>query len=83
MEHYYTPSGELHIPVLTLHKTRDPLVPIFHEDSYADKVLGAGASDYFLRRTVNGFGHCGFPADEMLAFSALVQWVQTGVKPQN
>ena len=83
MEHYYTPSGELHIPVLTLHKTRDPLVPIFHEDSYADKVLGAGASDYFLRRTVNGFGHCGFPADEGLAFSALVQWVQTGVKPQN
>jgi pimeloyl-ACP methyl ester carboxylesterase len=83
MDHYYTPSGELHIPVLTLHKTRDPLVPIFHEDRYAETVQGAGASPYLLQRTVDGFGHCGFPAAEAAAFSALVQWVHTGVRPQN
>ena len=83
MEHYYTPSGELRIPVLTLHKTRDPLVPIFHEERYAETVQGAGASQYLLQRTVDGFGHCGFLAAETAAFAALVQWVETGVKPQN
>jgi pimeloyl-ACP methyl ester carboxylesterase len=83
MEHYYTPSGDIRIPVLTLHKTRDPLVPIFHEDLYAQAVQDAGASQYLLQRTVNAFGHCGFPDAEMSAFSALVQWVHTGVKPQN
>ena len=83
MDHHYTPSGELHIPVLTLHKMRDPLVPIFHEAEYADRVDRAGASDYLLQRTVDGFGHCGFPAAEAAAFPALVQWVRTGVKPLN
>ena len=83
IEHYYTPTGALSIPVLTLHKMRDPLVPILHEDLYADAVQGAGASEYLLQRTVGGFGHCGFPAAEAPAFSALVQWVRTGVKPQN
>lgn len=84
MEHYYTPSGELQIPVITLHRARDPLVPLFlHETKYADRVNAAGASAFLLQRTVAGFGHCGFPADEAVAFSALVQWVKTGVKPQN
>jgi pimeloyl-ACP methyl ester carboxylesterase len=83
MEHYYTPSGELRIPVLTLHKIRDPLVPILHEEEYAKTVQGAGASQYLLQRTVDGFGHCGFLPAETTAFSALVQWVETGVKPQN
>jgi pimeloyl-ACP methyl ester carboxylesterase len=83
LEHFYTPSGDLHIPVITLHKSRDPLVPIFHESIYADRVAAAGASANLLQRTVGGFGHCGFPADEASAFSALVQWIKTGVKPQN
>ena len=83
MQHYYTPTGELHIPVITLHRARDPLVPLFHETKYADRVNAAGASAYLLQRTVPGFGHCGFPTDEVAAFPALVQWVKTGVKPQN
>jgi pimeloyl-ACP methyl ester carboxylesterase len=83
MTHYYTPSGDLHVPVITLHKSRDPLVPLFHDEMYAAYVEGAGASQYLLQRTVDGFGHCGFPAAEGAAFSALVQWVHTGVRPQN
>jgi pimeloyl-ACP methyl ester carboxylesterase len=84
MEHYYTPTGDLRIPVITLHKTRDPLVPrLLHEDKYATAVQNAGVSQYLLQRTVNGFGHCGFPNDELTAFAALVQWVHTGVRPQH
>jgi pimeloyl-ACP methyl ester carboxylesterase len=83
MEHYYTPGGALRIPVLTLHSTRDPVAPIFHEEMFAQAVQAAGASPFLLQRTVNGFSHCGFPSAETAAFSALVQWVRTGVKPQN
>ena len=83
MEHYYTPSGALQIPVLTVHSTRDPIAPIFHEALFAEAVLGAGASPFLVQRTVNAFSHCGFPAAETAAFSALVQWVRTGMKPQN
>ena len=83
VDHYYTPGGDLRIPVLTLHATRDPLVPIFHEQLFAQAVQAAGRSDQLLQRTVDGFGHCGFPAAETTALSALVQWVHTGVKPQN
>ncbi|HEU4939893.1 MAG TPA: DUF6351 family protein [Vicinamibacterales bacterium] len=83
IEHYYTPTGDLHVPVLTLHKVRDPLNPNFHETIYAGRVADAGASAFLLQRTVDGFGHCGFPGAETTAFPELVQWVKTGVKPQN
>jgi hypothetical protein len=88
MEHYYTPTGDLHVSVITLHKVRDPLVPrSIHEDKYAVAVQNAGASQYLLQHTVGGagstgFGHCGFPNDELAAFAALVQWVRTGARPQ-
>lgn len=84
MAHYYTPTGDLRIPVITLHKTLDPLVPnLLHEDSYAAAVDGADASQYLLQRTIAGFGHCGFVNEELKALAALVEWVHTGVKPQN
>lgn len=83
MEHYYTPTGELHIPVITLHRVRDPLVPLVHETKYAERVNAVGASAFLLQRTVDGFAHCGFPVAETTAFSDLVQWVKTGTKPQN
>lgn len=82
MQHYYTPTGELHIPVVTLHTTRDPIVPIFHEQMFADAVEKAGASRYLLQRTVDAFGHGVISdADLAAAFFAMVQWVRTGVKP--
>ena len=55
MEHYYTPTGDLHVPVLTLHKVRDPLIPNFHETIYAGRVADAGASTYLLQRTGRWF----------------------------
>jgi hypothetical protein len=36
--HHFTPSGDLRIPVLTVHNTWDPIVPAFHEAA-----AGAGA----------------------------------------
>jgi pimeloyl-ACP methyl ester carboxylesterase len=40
----YQPTGNLRIPVLTLHTTRDPVVPMFNETHYHDLVAARGNS---------------------------------------
>jgi pimeloyl-ACP methyl ester carboxylesterase len=76
--HYGEPSGNLTIPVLTMHTTRDPVVPVWHED-----LLGqVGAGPNLLQRRITRFGHDNSTTDEMLAsFDDLVAWVTTGQKP--
>ena len=81
-EHYGEPSGDLRIPVLTLHNTRDPVVPLFHEQLLADAVHARGRDAFLLQRQKNSYGHSAFTTAELLAgFLDLVHWVDTGVKP--
>jgi pimeloyl-ACP methyl ester carboxylesterase len=81
-EKYYTPSGALTIPTVTLHTTRDPVVPIFHESLFASAVSASDKLSLLLPRTVDRYGHCSFTTEEMLsAFQALSSWVETGTKP--
>lgn len=82
MEHYGEPSGELRIPVLTLHNTRDPVVPFFHEALLANAVSARGFSDNLVQRSKNSYGHVAFTADELVQnFQDMVAWVDTGVRP--
>lgn len=82
LTHWYEPTGDIRAPFVTIHTTRDPLVPVAAEDSFALRVAESGASDLLLQRTVDSFGHCGFGAPDLpAAFMSLVQWVRTGVKP--
>jgi pimeloyl-ACP methyl ester carboxylesterase len=84
LNQYYVPSGRFKAPIMTLHTTRDPLVPFFHEASFADITATAGTSDRVVQRSVDRFGHCAFTTDEMLdAFQALTNWVSTGQRPAN
>jgi len=55
---------------LTLHTTRDPVVPLFHETIYA----GLAPAALLVQRTVNRFGHCTFNND-------LVRWFTEGTRP--
>ncbi len=81
-EHYYQPDGNLTMPVLTLHTTRDPNVPYAHEAVYAGIVAARGASGLLVQRAFNRFGHCTFTAAEQVqALEDLVPWAETGVKP--
>jgi pimeloyl-ACP methyl ester carboxylesterase len=80
--HYFTPTGELRVPTLTLHTMRDPAIPVFHERLFADAATRAGAGDRLVQRTVQRFGHCAFSDAEVLSsFDALVSWVRTGIRP--
>ena len=84
VEKYFQPSGDLTIPVLTLHTSRDPAVPIAHERALFDIANAAGTTSMLRQRTINRFGHCSFTLDEMVtAVQDLATWVETGVAPVN
>ena len=83
---WYEPDGNLELPFITLHTTRDPIVSAVNVAVYAEKVEAAGKSHLLAQRFIEGFGHCGivdrsvpFGANEAMAvFLELVQWVENG-----
>ena len=69
-------TGQLEVPVVTLHTTGDPVVPFQQEALYAAKVAASGAADHLTQVTVERYGHCNFEASELLsAFSSLIQQI--------
>jgi hypothetical protein len=82
LDRNYTPTGNLQIPVVSVHNLWDPLVPFFHEGLLADAASAAGTSANLLRRAVPNYGHCNFPTPLVVSsFQSLATWVTTGVKP--
>ena len=79
---YYTPTGQLHIPMLTLHTTQDPTVSFSQEHAYADAVAAAGASQFLVQQFVTRYGHCNLKPEEILgSFQDLLLWVNFGITP--
>ncbi|MDF1597026.1 MAG: prolyl oligopeptidase family serine peptidase [Acidimicrobiia bacterium] len=75
-------SGDISIPVLTLHNLGDLFVPVHNEVVYAERVAARGNSDLLVQRAIRGVNHCGFTGTELAtAFAELVAWVEYGVKP--
>jgi len=75
-------SGDINIPVLTLHNLGDLFVPVLNEIEYAKRVAANGKSDLLVQRAIRGVNHCGFTGNELaFAFIDLVGWVESGVKP--
>jgi hypothetical protein len=70
-------SGDLAVPMATLHTTGDPIVPYSQSPLYGQKVHAAGQDTWLSQTTVNRFGHCSFTQTEVLtAFSNL--WSRIG-----
>lgn len=79
---YYQPTGDVRIPTVTLHTTRDPLVPYWHEAVYQKLATLRHRQGLLVQQSVNRFGHCEFEASEVVhAFTGLVEWVNFGIKP--
>lgn len=75
-------TGDIRIPVLTLHNLGDLFVPFLNEVEYAQRVAAQGNSDLLVQRAIRGVGHCDFTAAEFsTAFLDLVAWREAGVKP--
>ena len=71
---YYTPTGNIVVPVQTLHSDRDPVVPAWHEDLYAARVADWGATNLLEQAVVSSYGHCAFTPQQVLtAFDRLIE----------
>jgi len=69
-------TGNLQVPVVTLHTTGDPIVPFEQEALYAAKVAQSGSAARLTQTAIERYGHCSFEAEELLqAFSSLVSKV--------
>ncbi len=62
----YQTSGILAKPLVTMHTTGDPIVPFWHEELYAQKVLASGSEDQYLSIPIVRYGHCTFTEEEAL-----------------
>jgi pimeloyl-ACP methyl ester carboxylesterase len=75
-------TGDIGLPVLSMHTLGDLFVPFAMQQAYADRVAANGASDLLVQRAVRDVGHCTFSTAEWVAgFVDLVSWVETGVRP--
>jgi pimeloyl-ACP methyl ester carboxylesterase len=75
-------SGDINIPVITLHTLGDLFVPFSMQQIYAERVAARGKSYLLVQRAIRDVGHCSFmPAEEVQAFADLVQWVVKGIRP--
>ena len=68
----YQTTGNVTIPLVTLHTTGDEIVPYWHEALYFEKVSSAGSTSV-TQIPVRRYGHCNFTTQEVLgAFGLLV-----------
>lgn len=75
-------NGTPPVPVVSLHTIGDLFVPFSMEQVYAQRVAANGLADRVVQRAIRGVGHCDFtPAELINGFTALVGWVEGGVRP--
>jgi pimeloyl-ACP methyl ester carboxylesterase len=84
LRQYYTPTGRVSDPVLTLHTTYDQLIPGRYVSAYDGIARLAGTQDLFVARYVVARGHCNFTLPQtMSAFDELLNWARNGKKPEH
>ena len=75
----YQASGRPAVPLVTMHTTRDEIIPFWHEPLYARKAAPIGGGS-LVQIPIGRYGHCNFTAGEVLAgFGLLVRQV-TGTR---
>jgi pimeloyl-ACP methyl ester carboxylesterase len=78
----YTPTGKISKPMLAIHTSYDPLVPVTIPAAYSTLVELAGTSNLFVQQFVKHDGHCAILPEEMSrGFSELRAWKKNGTRP--
>ncbi len=54
---HYETSGQLHVPLVTLYTTEDPIVPAWNEVLYESKVTSIGGSHQLMNYPITRYGH--------------------------
>jgi len=75
-------TGQIRVPVMTIHETADFRVPFALEQSYRRRTVAAGTSHLLVQRAVRWAGHCSFDGTvRERAFDDLVAWMERGAVP--
>ncbi len=75
-------TGDLRMPLLTMHTTGDGQSPIGQAVELRRVVDAAGRSDLLVQRVIEDPGHCGFTTGEQeAALRALLDWAEHGRVP--
>ena len=78
---YYETSGNLSIPLVTLHTTGDPVIPYWHTTRYHNKIMASGSTRFYEHIGVDRYGHCSFtPVEVLNAFNRLVELVNRPIQ---
>ncbi|MDX2561362.1 hypothetical protein PV371_17090 [Streptomyces sp. TX20-6-3] len=75
-------TGQVSVPVLTLHAIDDPTAFVEHEAAYRASLRGAGRSEHLVQTFTDEHEHSGLSAAEYAnSIAALDTWVRSGKKP--
>lgn len=78
----YETTGQITVPLVTLHTTADPVVPYWHATRYISKTTSAGRSAFHRHIAVEDYGHCTFSQQQVLAaVTQLVEMVNNPPEP--
>jgi pimeloyl-ACP methyl ester carboxylesterase len=66
LDKYYEPTGNLLVPLVSLHTSMDPVVPLVHESIYRSRVEARGLGANLRGVTVERYGHCQFIPEEIV-----------------
>jgi len=73
---YYQTTGQLTVPLVTMHTTLDQQVPYWHQQLYRGKVIQRDSLAFHQPLTLDRYGHCYFEASDAVgAFLQLVSMV--------
>ncbi|GIH11532.1 alpha/beta hydrolase [Rhizocola hellebori] len=72
-------TGQLAMPVLTLHTTDDGLVPVQHQQEYGEDVHDSRSAELLRQAYAEHAGHCAFTTAELVAaVLTMEKRIQTG-----
>jgi len=75
----YQTSGDLYVPMVTMHTLQDQQVPYWHEPLYGVKVRAAGNQANRVNIPIARYEHCNFTPGEAVAAFGLAYAMGTGV----
>lgn len=76
-------SGLIVLPTITMHATRDPIIPFTVEADYGRVVQAAGRADLLVQTATDERAHSMLAETQYLALlTSLTDWIASGQRPQ-
>ncbi len=78
----YETTGDIDVPIVTLHNESDPVVRFLQQRQYRRKVIANGDDNRHLNLPIDRYGHCQFRTGEALGAFAILIGKVTGARPR-